>query len=1061
MKILKFKYFLIAALVILVGVVLGLYFIGGLKARANLIYDNEDYDESLFTSYYDMPDSALDSSIEVYNNGTYTMFFDEKTTIVKVVLNSSCPAPESPNLARCKVVFESADSTSDVDSEKSNFLLRYFLSDGTINSTDLSSWGNSVQYKNRISGNSERHYSVSFLEDGVDVLYEIGNFINVSSYFPTQFARSTYDSLFRGNLVFFTPTETELLKQTGDIVLRYSGLGETYSSECAAYLEEAGYQVVEQKDAKGESLGYWRLSGLADAEGRIKLKLGVDYNTNAISGEEGYSPCTANPFTNYTIINYIYNTTVYELEGTLNGSTKEEDKLNIYPTQYVANSSQTFKFKASNSSIILTNLLKYMYTINEYDASGNQIKENFYTIYDSKTREDRYVYYDYNGDGEFDYDERMKIGGFHARDEEERYLYYDNGEPIQAAFTQELALVQNEIYGHAEESKSTRFKIGLRFRLTDEGFSLTVLNDSIEELSDSRIYQLEVLPYFTVNNDKNSVGQIIVPDGSGAVISFNSVKDVQNASTYLKQVYGDDVTIPKTERGVQSQTVMLGMYGFLDQTKKRGVVAIIDKGASMSWIQADFLRASQTTSYNYARFITDLRTFESVALSHGSTFNKWTDEIYKGDIKYVYRFLGEDELTYVDVAREYREYLLDKYYDIGLDEYGDTTTSHTPTIEFVGAFEKKTLSMGVVYDKKYSLTTFEQAIAILEELKAGGVNDFDVAYSSWTKDSMEEKLTKNPKASRILGGSSELVNLCNYLKQNGYSFYPYVNITSGVGSNYPYAQIKYSPKSITSEYSTVAQFVAATGLVDKDRKSSMMLSPRYYSSYVNNYIKKISKYNFGGVLVDLGNRCIGDYSKKNMTYTETSVYYQQEILERLGNKVGKILLDSPFDYAFPYVSVARGVPMVATMYPSIDYSIPLYQLVVSGMFDYSGVDVNLNDEKSSSWYFLKAIETGSNLAFTLSYEDTRILLDTHYNYLYGTYYINWKYKIISLNKQLNEIGIYESRLVNHEYITDNVVKVQYENGLTIIINFDDATYQDRASGLAIAANWYIIVQEGV
>lgn len=1048
MKILKFRYFLIAVLVILVCVVLGSYLIGGLKARANLVFsDNEDFDASLFTSYSDIPDSSLDSSIEIYNNGTYTMFFDEKTTIVKVVQNSSCPAPDSPNLAKCKVVYESADSTSDVDTEKSNFLLRYYLSDGTINSTDLSSWGNSVQYKNRISGENERHYSVNLLEDGVDVLYEIGNFINVSSYFPSQFARSTYDSLFRGNLVFFSPTETELLKQTDDIILRYTGLGETYSAECAAYLEEQGYTVTEQKDAKGESLGYWRLSGLADAEGRIKLKIGVDYNTNAISGEEGYSPCTANPFTNYTIINYIYNSTVYELEGTANGSTKDEDKLNIFTTQYVANSSQTFKFKASNSTIILSNLLKYMYTIND----------NYYTIYDSKSRVDRNVYYDYDGDGEL---ELMKIGGFQDRDEDGRFLYDEDGNPIQAAFTQELAQVQNEIYGHAEESKATRFKVGLRFRLTDDGFNVTVLNKSIEELSDSRIYQLEVLPYFTVNNDKSSVGQIIVPDGSGAVISFNSVKDAQNASTYLKQIYGDDTTIPKTERGVQSQTIMLGMYGFLDQTKKRGVVAIVDKGASMSWIQADFLRASQTTSYNYARFITDLRTYESVALSYGSTFNKWTEDFYQGDIKYVYRFLGQDELTYVDVAREYREYLLDKYASKGLSENGDKTTVHTPTIEFVGAFEKKTLSMGVVYDKKYSLTKFEQAIEILEELKANGIKDVDVSYSSWTKDSMEEKLTSKPKASKTLGGSDDLVELCNYLKLNGYDFYPHVNIASGVGSTYAYAQLKYSPKSITAEYSTVAQFVAATGLVDNERKAHMMLSPRYYKSYTDNYLKKISKYNFGGVLPDLGNRCIGDYSKKNMTYTETSLYYQQEILETLENKVGKVMLDSPFDYTFPYISVARGVPMVATMYPSIDYSIPLYQLVVSGLFDYCGVDVNINDEKAPIWYFLKAIETGSNLSFTLSYEDTKVLLDTNYNYLYGTYYINWKYKIISLNKQLNEIGIYESRLVNHEFITDNVVKVQYENGLTIIINFDDATYQDRASGLAIAANWYIIVQEG-
>lgn len=1059
MKILRFRYFLIAVLVIAICVILGLYFLGGLKARADMIYQNEKFDESEFTSYSDMTDSELDSSIEVYNNGTYTMFFDEKTTIVKIVLNSSCKAPDRPSLAQCKVVYETADSTSDVATEKSNFLLRYYLENGTINSTDLSSWSNSVQYENRITGLTERHYAVSYLEDGIDILYEIGNFTNVSSYFPSEFDRATYDSLFRGNLVFYNPTDTELLKQEDlDIVFRYSGKGATYNAECAAYLAEQGYSVTEALDTEGNSYGYWNLDGLVDAEGRIKLKLGVDYNTNALEGEEGYSPCTSNPFTNYTIINYIYGNTVYELKSFEDGKSAPEDRLNIYPTQYVANSSQVFRFRASKASIIISNLLKYMYTINEYDSNGNQTKENYYTIYDSAKRIYRDVYYDYGGDGELS---KFKIGGFQARDEDGRFLYDDDGNPVQAGFTQELAQQQNEIFGHTEESKSTRFKVALRFRLTDEGFTVTALNDSIQELSDSRIYQLEVLPYFTVNNDKTSIGQIIVPDGSGAIISFNSVKDVQNASTYYKQIYGDDMTIPKTERGVQSKKIMLAMYGFLDQTKKRGVVAIVDKGSTMSWIQADFLREAQTTSYNYARFITDLRTYETVSLSHGSTFNKWTDEIYHGDIKYVYRFLGEDELTYVDVAREYREYLLEKYSDLGLSENGDKTTNHTPTITFLGAFKKKTLTLGYVYDKKYSLTTFEQAIDILEELNENGVNDFDVEYMAWTKDCINPKIDHNPKTARVLGGASSLEDLSKYLASKGYGFYPEMAIGFGSGFGYAYGQLKYSPKSITSDYTTIAQFVAATGLADSKRSAFTLISPRFYESYVTKYINKIKKYNFGGVsAANIGDMCIGDYSSKHLTYTETSAMYQQEALQRIKNGVGNIMLSSPFDYTFPYISVAKAVPMVATLYPSIDYSIPLYQLVVSGLFDYCGEAVNLNDDYSPEWYFLKALETGSNLSFALSAEDTRILLETYNTNYYGTYYMNWKHKIIKLNKQLNEVGIYESRLVSHEYVTDNVVKVQYENGLTLMINFDDAIYQDRATGLAIAANWYIVLEEG-
>lgn len=1056
MKFLRLRYIIPTILVVVLAVFLGLYFIGGLTASAKVVYDNEEFDSSSMLDATEL-ESTLSNASLVANNGTYSMFFDEQTTIVKVVLNSSCVAPDSPALSQCKVVYETADSTSDVAIEKSNFALRYYLSNGTINSTDLSSWANSVQYENRITGLKERHYKFNYFEDGVDVLYEIGNFTNVSSYFPTQFDRTTYDKLFRGNLVFYNETDKNLLEQSGDIVLKYTGKGATYSAECAAYLEENGLaKVTEKLDTNGTSLGAWDLEDLLDQEGRLKAKLGVDYNTNALEGEEGYSPCQANPFTTSTIINYIYSNTVYELESTLNGNT--ENRLNIFHNQYVENSSQIFKFKASKSTIIITNLLKYMYTINEYDANGNQTKENYLSIYDSSSRTNRNVYYDLLGDGNL---QKFKIGGFQAQDEDGRWLYDEAGYPIQAGFTQELAQEQNVLFGNDEEAKSTSFQIGLRFRLTKGGFKVTVLNDSIEEQSDSRIYQVQLLPYFTVNNDKNSEGQIILPDGSGAIISFNSVKDVQNADAYSKRIYGTDFTIPLNEAGIQSENIMFGMYGFLDFTKKRGVVAIVDKGASLSWLQADFLRASQTTSYNYARFATDLRTYEVVSLSSGTAFNKWTEEIYPGDIVYEYRFLGEDELTYVDVADTYRDYLLEKYSDVGLVDGGDTTTTHTPTLQFLGAFEKKVLTLGFVYNKDFALTTFNQAIDILEELKANGLENANVSYLYWTNDAVEGELTKNPKASSVLGGKKGLAKLNEYLESCGFDFYPSTDIAMGRGYDYAFGSLKYSPKSVTSEYSTISQFVASTGLANKDFKPTVMLSPRFYESYINNYLKKYDRYAIKGVYAwDLGNLKAGDYSKKNLTYTETTIMYQQNVLSILNNGGKKVMLSGAYDFALPYASVVTQVPLTATMLPSVDYSIPLYQLVISGLVDYSTVSINYENDNTPNWYFLKAIETGSNLSFTLSSEDTRILLDTNYTDNYGAYYLNWKYKIISLNKQLNELGVYESRLISHEYVTDNVVKVEYANGLKVMINFDDDTYQDRVSGQAIASNWYIVLEEG-
>ena len=117
---------------------------------------------------------------------------------------------------------------------------------------------------------------------------------------------------------------------------------------------------------------------------------------------------------------------------------------------------------------------------------------------------------------------------------------------------------------------------------------------------------------------------------------------------------------------------------------------------------------------------------------------------------------------------------------------------------------------------------------------------------------------------------------------------------------------------------------------------------------------------------------------------------------------------------------------------------------------------NLHEKNDS----IKAIETGSNLYFEVSASDTSDLLETDYTSYYNSYYANWKEKIISMNKTLNETGIYNSRLVNHEYLNDNLVRVSYENGLTILINYSDSNYIDSSTGIAVRSNWYAVEKLG-
>ena len=63
-----------------------------------------------------------------------------------------------------------------------------------------------------------------------------------------------------------------------------------------------------------------------------------------------------------------------------------------------------------------------------------------------------------------------------------------------------------------------------------------------------------------------------------------------------------------------------------------------------------------------------------------------------------------------------------------------------------------------------------------------------------------------------------------------------------------------------------------------------------------------------------------------------------------------------------------------------------------------------------------------------------------------------------MNETLNKSGIYESRLVNHEFITDTLVRVTYENGLTILINYSNNNY--RGETFTVRANSFAIVNAG-
>ena len=735
----------------------------------------------------------------------------------------------------------------------------------------------------------------------------------------------------------------------------------------------------------------------------------------------------------------------------------------------------------------------------------------------------RDVYYDYNNDGMISADEKYVYGGYQARDPQNNYLYIDENNyvfyfdaegnrmlnddegvahpvestgsyrPLQTGLDSEDVEKQNNLFNTAAESQSFAFQVALRFEISEEGLNVTALNESIieglgkdydGELSadetifkhDNKLSKIEICKYMTVNNDASSEGKIILPDGSGAIISFNTPKSSQSVGKYnLKKIYGEDKAINREQMGYAQQNLMFPMYGFLETSENRGIVAIVKKGAAQTSITANYMTANnpKIDGYNYAHFQTYLRESENVKITSSSSYLKTSEKLYSSDIEYEYHFLEDQKdengkyiasLTYVDVAKDYRNYLIKLY---GLQEKEDTTTETTPSIVFVGAYLKKTIKLGIVYDAEYSLTTFKQAQTIVKELYAKGLTSMNVNYTLWTDDEGFDPISTDTNVSSVLGGEDDLMELASEIKKLGYGMFLDYKVTSGYGYDVPFGALKYNAKSISGSRSNALEYVLSTGLADAAGKVGGRMSPAYYNSLLLKYLKNYNKLNIDGInLVDLGNSNTSDYDKQMQIYAADGTLYQVQALETAKNDGKKVMLTAPYDYAIKYTDVANNIPVETTLYPIVDNSIPFYQLVVSGLFDYTSKAINSNNDNSIEWNLLKAIETGSNLYFEISAEDTSVLLDTGYTSYYNSYYPNWKENILYMNEVLNNTGIYNCRLVEHQIITDTLVKVRYLKNsspvnnpeyIDIIINYSNNNYYDVANGIAVRANWFAIM----
>ncbi|HEY8363028.1 MAG TPA: DUF5696 domain-containing protein [Tissierellaceae bacterium] len=603
-----------------------------------------------------------------------------------------------------------------------------------------------------------------------------------------------------------------------------------------------------------------------------------------------------------------------------------------------------------------------------------------------------------------------------------------------------------------DEQEQERFKLSLEYRLEGENLVVSVPTKEIEYNEDFPITQIRVLEFFGAAN-QSAEGYIFVPDGSGALIYLNNGK--YQAERFVSQVYGRDNAFVLSQQKINAFSVHMPVFGMKQNDK--AIFAIIEDGEAFATIYADISGKINSYNYVYAEF----NSLPSDWLSLGSILgaNKlrlYQPRMYEGNFTIRYAFLSGEEANYVGMAKYYRNYLIEKGYLVKKN-FNDSLPFY---LELIGAVEKVKSGFGIPVKVPEALTTYDQAIEILEELKNADINNIKLRYVGWFNGGVNHSVPNKIRLLKELGGEKAFTRLNNYVKENQIEFFP------DVAFEYTYVDKffdgftvnKHAVRFLDRRVVRVYEYDLATGNRDTSRWK-YIVSPRYIGGIVSNFLRSAKKYNFEGISTRyLAKDVNSDFAVNRLVDRQQAKELLIQQLDKIKRNNINILADGANAYAFPYITDIINVPMHSSKFTITDEAIPFYQIVVRGYIEYAGEPINMaqGDYKKA---MLKTIETGGGVYYQWIYGDNVLTKDSLAEDLYSVHYKNWLEQAISFYKEASLIlnDVQGQCIADHQIVAENVYQVTFDNGKSIIVNYNK--FPVYINGIKIEGENYKVVNK--
>lgn len=556
------------------------------------------------------------------------------------------------------------------------------------------------------------------------------------------------------------------------------------------------------------------------------------------------------------------------------------------------------------------------------------------------------------------------------------------------------------------------FTVNIAVDAKTEAMTVSIPGDSIKETNEEKhLVNIYVFPFLGATSDRTLDGYMFIPDGSGAVITYDEVDKKYN-SAYYEKIYGDDIGYQTAydEEFPTAQTTRISypVYGIVNNEGQMGFWAHVNSGAENTYISAT--PAGIYTNYFWNTQVFNYREqyFKKVNREGDGTM-EYPVEMKVYDASVTYNF--QTSATYSSFAKGYSDYL------VANGILTATKEEVQPILTTILAIEDNITSF---LARDIELTTLDQIQLIVSELEQNGIKP-TVIVEGWTKGgylnqeynaSMDKQFASINDVEEFVANNPEVEF---YLSKN----MTVSNSSEMLDASNDEAQIAFD-NLVNGKY--LVDFEVAIEEMKSLESDTVM--------YAYNDIYRFL------------------YSANGKTTTDMIAMLNEMEME-------KTAITKPNEYGFKNTSDYIGMETSSNGYDGSTYDVPFLPMVLSGYMTMFSIPVNF--QPSDDDMYLKFIEYNTYPNFYLTYENPYVLINSNLEGVFSSEYAIFKDEIIEV------FGFYTpfyeatngTQYVSHELVSNGAI-CEYSNGVTIVINY--AEQEQVIGGVKVAANSYEVIK---